>query len=177
MSFGIIKDSAYTMKSASYFDLLLEIDGKGKLMTKTNAFRIFNFYLIYGKHLRIDFSNHNSIVRSSRNYADVSYNVILHTIKLPKHGRVAITLSYHYKKNYLLIVLIDSWVIMVYPSTPWGPIYLLSSLPPPWHSMRDRFFSKSDTFQLTFLYMYVCIPDIDFGTTVIATKRYKFPLN
>ena len=51
-----IKNTADTVKSASYLDLHLEIDGKGKLLTKLYdkrddfLFRIVNFPFICGRY-------------------------------------------------------------------------------------------------------------------------------
>ena len=99
------------MKSASYLDLHLEIDGKGKLLTKLydkrdgSSFRIANFPFICGNipsasAYGVFISQLIRYARACRNYADFLYRARTLTNKLLEQGYVATRLKSSLQKFY-----------------------------------------------------------------------------
>lgn len=106
-----IKDTTDTVKSASYLDLHLEIDGKGKLLTKLYdkrddfSFRIVNFPFICGNipsapAYGVFISQLIRYARACRNYADFLYRARTLTNRLLEQGYVATRLKSSLQKFY-----------------------------------------------------------------------------
>ena len=92
------------MKSASYIDQHLDIDGKGKLLTKLYdkrddfSFRIVIFPFLFGNILLAPadgvLASHSiCYARDSRNYADVLHRARLLILKLLKQDNVTTRLK------------------------------------------------------------------------------------
>ena len=106
-----IKDTTDTVKSASYLDLHLEIDGKGKLLTKLYdkrdvfSFKIVNFPFICGNipsapAYGVFISQLIRYARVCRNYADFLYRARTLTNRLLEQGYVATRLKSSLQKFY-----------------------------------------------------------------------------
>jgi len=106
-----IKDTTDSAKSASYLDLLLEIDEEGKLMTKLYdkrddfSFQIVNFPFLCGNipsapAYGVYISQLIRYARACRKYTDFVYRAKLLTDKLLKQGYVVTRLRSSLQKFY-----------------------------------------------------------------------------
>ena len=110
----------------SWHFLHLEIDGKGKLLTKLYdkridfSFRIVNFPFICGfipsaPVYEVFILQLICYARACRNYADFLHCTRLLTNRLLEQGRVSTRL----KSRSFMVVIMNSCIVTVYPSAAW----------------------------------------------------------
>ena len=122
-----IKDTTDTVESASYLDIHLEINGKKNywpnFTTKGMFFHaelatFLSSVATSLPHLRVQFLYHNSYVIPELAITTRTFCIALDVLQLGFWKRVMLWKGWGHH-NRSCIVIMNSWIVLVYPFAPW----------------------------------------------------------